>query len=59
MDRDAHAEVNTLGPVLTLQRALGVQRAGDSVTRLSEYGQHAVALASRLDDLPAILCDLL
>jgi hypothetical protein len=59
MDCDAHADVNTLRPILTLQRALGIERTRDGVTRLPEYSQHAVALASRLDDLPAILCDLL
>src|ERR1700674_916117 len=59
VDRDPHAHVDTCRPVLALQRTLGIERTSDRVTRLSEHGQHAVALAPRLDDLPLIPFDLL
>jgi hypothetical protein len=59
VDRDAHANVDIYRPVRALQRTLGIERTSDRVTRLSENGQHAVALASRLDDLPLIPFDLL
>jgi hypothetical protein len=58
VDRDAHAHVDACRPMLTLQRTLRIKRTSHRITRLPEHGQYAVALASRLDDLPLVLFDL-
>src|SRR4029077_7414613 len=56
---DAHADFYTRRPALTLQRTLRGKRTCDRITSLGEYGEHTVSLASRLDDLPPILINVL